>query len=282
MDSSNTQKDLHLCKWCHRSVEKPCVKRETQNNCGQSVSKTRGGGAGEKTISFDTPSFVSFHTIHAQVVFQWQALVQMGKDPLQAFTRKKREELLKLEAERRFIDWQKATRKNRPWYEVLKIPLKGSKHEIRVVRKFRDQIKAGIYIDKRTKKAEGAASFQMQTRNGVAPLKPKELLGFDPNQQKESIMAKAKAKVKAATNGAAKAPKVKKDKAYYMKAVSAPKTSGDFIRGRILQGKMTAEEIATETRKKFKGHTTKPSDVYWNRGQLKAAGIKVPEMGAGK
>lgn len=88
----------------------------------------------------------------------------------------------------------------------------------------------------------------------------------------------AKAKKSSKGNGATKTPKVKKDKAYYLKNVGTAKTSGDFIRGRILQGKMDAEAIAAETRKKFKGHTTKPSDVYWNRGQLKAAGIKVPEM----
>jgi len=94
-------------------------------------------------------------------------------------------------------------------------------------------------------------------------------------------MAKAKAKKgKKAGNGAVK---VKKDKAYYLKCTSGtpPKASGDFIRGRILQGKMSAEDIATEVRKKFKGHSTKPSDVYWNRGQLKKAGISVPKM-AGK
>jgi hypothetical protein len=272
--------NVHLCGFCYRHVEKPCTNKTATETCTQSVNKTRSGGAGARSISFnlaDVP--LNFHTFLDQVRAQHGELQRAGKDPLQAFSRKKVQQLLQLEAERRFIEWQKASRKFRPWYEVLKIPLKGSKHEVKVVRKFRDFSKVEPYIEKRTQSSEGSAGFQMQVRNGVVPVKPKTLLGFDPNQQqpKESIMAKAKAKKgkKAASNGAA--PKVKKDKAYYMKVGANAEKSGDFIRFHILQGKLTAQKIAEMAKKKFKG-TTKPSDVYWNRGQLKAAGIKVPDM----
>lgn len=270
-----TASDLHHCNFCHRSVEKPCLSRASSDSCGQSISKTRAGGAGARTISHETPHFVSFHTVFAQVHSQWEEMKKAGRDPLESFSRNNQIRLIGQEAERRYIEWQKAARKNRAWYEVLKIPHKGSKHEILVVRKFRDPLKVLPYIEKRTKKSRGAASFQVQTRQGVVPIQPKQLFGFDPNQ-KESIMAKAKAKAKAG-NGA-KAPKVKKDKAYYLKNVGTAKTSGDFIRGMLLKGGKSAGEIAEMTKKKFKGHTTKPSDVYWNRGQLKAAGIKVPDM----
>ncbi len=196
--------------------------------------------------------------------------------------------LMEREAERRFIAWQKAARKKGTWYEILKVPHKGSKHAILVVRKFRDFQKAEAYALKRNEKAEGAASFDVQVRNGVVPERPKDLLGFDPQEalrqfssqpsEGESTMAKVKVKgKKSAGNGATK---VKKDKAYYLRCAGGKEAcgSGDFIRGHILQGKLDAAKIAEMAKKKFKG-TTKPSDVYWNRGQLKAAGIAVPKMG---
>ena len=276
-DLRSAKSTLLNCKFCHRAVEKPCITRDAQNSCGRSLNVTRGGGAGAKTISQPAPHRIDFHTLMDQVLRQREVLIQQGQDPLAGFSRKKISALLNLEAERRFIEWQKAARKHRPWHEVLKIPHKGSKHEIKVVRQFRDWTKACEYAQKRTHKSRGAASFEVQPHQEVVPVRPKQLLGFDPNQKEKAVMAKAKkAKGKKAGNGA-KAPAVKKDKAYYLRNVESAKTSGDFIRGRILQGKKSAEDIAKEARKKFKG-TTQKSDVYWNRGQLKKAGIKMPEM----
>lgn len=282
--------ELLLCGFCHRQVDKPCLSKVSSDTCTRTINKARAGGAGPKTITFDTPALVSFHTCMDQVMRERLEATRKGGDPLSKFTPKQAVKLVHLEAERRFIEWQVATRKGggRPWYEVLKIPLTGSKHEIKIRRRFRDPAKAIRYANLKIEQAEGSASYQVQTRQGVVPKKPlKGLFGFDPqealrrgpevNSTKENVMAKAKAK-KAKTNGAAK-PGVKKDKAYYLRCAAGKEEcgSGDFIRGHVLQGKLTAQEIADLAKKKFKG-TTKPSDVYWNRGQLKAQKIAVPDM----
>ncbi len=253
---------------------------------------------------------VDFHSCLLEVRAQRSALSQMGRDPLQGMDRlcgqcgrlrathrwdecpdaeSKAERLMRLEAERRFIAWQKACRKKRAWYEVLKVPHKGNDHRIRVIRKFRDWQKAEDYAKVCQEKAGAPpkASFQVQVRNGVVPERPKQLLGFDPqealrvfkpNQEEVTMAKKAKAKVKG--NGAAKsaAPKVKKDKAYYLRCAAGKEDcgSGDYIRGLILKGGLSAEDIAKAAVKKFKG-TTKPSDVYWNRARLKEQKIAIPE-----
>lgn len=52
-----------------------------------------------------------------------------------------------------------------------------------------------------------------------------------------------------------------------------PPTSGLLIRARILEGKLDDEAMAAEVRKLWPGRTTSKSDVAWNRGQLRKAGV---------
>lgn len=57
-----------------------------------------------------------------------------------------------------------------------------------------------------------------------------------------------------------------------------PVTSGELIRARIGEHKMTDDQIAAEVRKLWPGRTTAVSDVRWNRSQMQKAGVKnVPE-----
>lgn len=52
-----------------------------------------------------------------------------------------------------------------------------------------------------------------------------------------------------------------------------PRTSGELIRARILEAKLDDEAMAAEVRKLWPGRTTSKSDVAWNRGQLRKAGV---------
>ena len=56
-----------------------------------------------------------------------------------------------------------------------------------------------------------------------------------------------------------------------------PPTSGELIRALIWEHKLEDEQIATLTRKLFEGRNTKSSDVRWNRGQMRLAGIDAPD-----
>lgn len=57
-----------------------------------------------------------------------------------------------------------------------------------------------------------------------------------------------------------------------------PSTSGELIRARIGEHKITDDAIAAEVRKLWPGRTTAVSDVRWNRSQMEKAGVKnVPE-----
>lgn len=59
---------------------------------------------------------------------------------------------------------------------------------------------------------------------------------------------------------------------------SKPATSGELIRSRIFEHKLTDDQIAAEVRKLWPGRSTAVSDVRWNRSQMEKAGIKnVPE-----
>lgn len=193
----------------------------------------------------------------------------------------KLEAVLNYEAYRRFEEWMRKAGKKRK-YEVFRTAHKGQSFAVKVRRRFRDYTKAMEYANKLNSDPERTASYDIQLRQGVQPVEPKHLLGFDPQTvlqpNQEQTMAKAKGK-KASANGAGKV-KVKKDKAYYLRCAAGKEDcgSGDFIRGMILKGGSTAEQIVGAVRKKFKGHTTKPSDVYWNRGQLKAQGINPPDL----
>lgn len=79
---------------------------------------------------------------------------------------------------------------------------------------------------------------------------------------------------------AKKAKQAKVDVSFYRQVLRTmkkekPKTAGLLIRARLVEGKMSADQISAECRKTFKGSTCKPSDVYWNRGKLKREGIKL-------
>lgn len=93
---------------------------------------------------------------------------------------------------------------------------------------------------------------------------------------------KAKAKAKKSTKKAVKLNFEKQTPAHY-KAIAAginkgkaPETCGELIRARIVEGKLTNEEILKEALKSFKGNTAM-SDVYWQRGRLKKEGINLPK-----
>jgi hypothetical protein len=83
------------------------------------------------------------------------------------------------------------------------------------------------------------------------------------------------------SNGAKKLSFTKQTPAYYKAIASAigkgkvPETSGELIRARLVEGKLDADAIVTEVKRRFKGSTTKKSDVYWQRGRLKKEGIKL-------
>jgi hypothetical protein len=62
-----------------------------------------------------------------------------------------------------------------------------------------------------------------------------------------------------------------------LKNIGDIESSGELIRARVVEGKMTPDQIVAEVKKRFKGSTTKRSDVYWNRARLKAEGIKLPK-----
>ena len=195
--------------------------------------------------------------------------------------------VLAYEAYRRYEEWSRRAGKKRK-YEVFRTPHKGQSFAVKVRRRFKDYQKAVEYAERLNSDPERTASYDIQLRQNVQPVQPKHLLGFDPltvlQPNQEKIMAKAKVKgKKASANGAGK-PKVRKDKAYYFRCMSGKQEcgSGDFIRGCILKGGMDAETIVGLARKKFKGHSTKPSDVYWNRGQLKAQGINPPDLAKAK
>jgi hypothetical protein len=51
-------------------------------------------------------------------------------------------------------------------------------------------------------------------------------------------------------------------------------TSGEFIRYLIVKGGMTDDEILKANKAKFKDSAAGKSDCSWNRGALKAAGMK--------
>lgn len=80
------------------------------------------------------------------------------------------------------------------------------------------------------------------------------------------------AKVKKVKNLIAKSSKA--DYAAIAKSGKAD-TSGALIRARLIEGKREVAEIVKEVLKKFKGHTTKASDVYWNACQLRKQGFNV-------
>lgn len=89
-------------------------------------------------------------------------------------------------------------------------------------------------------------------------------------------------KVHAKKVAAAKAKKLtfeKRTPAYY-KTIAAgishgkvPDSSGELIRARLVEGRLSTEDIIKEVHKRFKGSTAKASDVYWQRGRLKKEGI---------
>lgn len=92
-------------------------------------------------------------------------------------------------------------------------------------------------------------------------------------------MAKAKAKkakVKKAKSMGARFEK-RTTKFYADAAKGKIESAGLLIRVRLVQGKLMPDQIVAEVKKRFKGSTCKKSDVYWNRGRLKAEGITLPK-----
>lgn len=58
---------------------------------------------------------------------------------------------------------------------------------------------------------------------------------------------------------------------------NCPATSGELIRARIMEHKLTDAQIAAEVRKLFEGRKTSETDVRWNRGQMRLRDIKAPD-----
>lgn len=89
----------------------------------------------------------------------------------------------------------------------------------------------------------------------------------------------SKKSAKKATKKTSKITFEKRTPAYY-KTVAAgisrgkvPGSSGELIRARLVEGRLSTEDIIKEVHKRFKGSTAKASDVYWQRGRLKKEGI---------
>lgn len=97
---------------------------------------------------------------------------------------------------------------------------------------------------------------------------------------KKAKSTKSKAKKSAKkVNKTRKVTFEKRTPAYY-KTVAAgisrgkvPGSSGELIRARLVEGRLSTEDIIKEVHKRFKGSTAKASDVYWQRGRLKKEGI---------
>lgn len=103
--------------------------------------------------------------------------------------------------------------------------------------------------------------------------------------------AKAEEPVKGAKAKAPAAPVEPKKKAALTPAkvpaggfnkTNKPATSGELIRALVMDHKLDDDQIATLTRKLFEGRNTKVSDVRWNRGQMRNAGINAPEPVGGE
>lgn len=78
---------------------------------------------------------------------------------------------------------------------------------------------------------------------------------------------------------AKKAPKVliaEMSKADYAKIAAGkqkPATVGQFIRAKLLEGKLETDKIIAAVKKSFKQSKTKASDIYWNASQLRKTGL---------
>lgn len=105
----------------------------------------------------------------------------------------------------------------------------------------------------------------------------------------KSALARTAAGIPAKKEAVAKAPKKAKNMTP-MKVPSGgfnkdnrPATSGELIRARIFEQKLTDDAIAAEVRKLWPGRTTAVTDVRWNRGQMIAHGVKsVPDPVGGE
>jgi hypothetical protein len=119
----------------------------------------------------------------------------------------------------------------------------------------------------------------------------KTIAKHDPESASAAFLSGKKMKKKKPEPGPAK-PKAQvtvknKNKAKSMQPVKVPPggfnktnkpgTSGELIRSRIVEHKLTDEQIATETRKLFEGRNTQVSDVRWNRGQMRKYGVDAPD-----
>lgn len=96
-------------------------------------------------------------------------------------------------------------------------------------------------------------------------------------------MATKSKKAKKVSKKTAKKLSFDKQTPAHYKAIAAgiskgktPDSCGELIRARIVEGKLSNDEILKEALKKFKGNTAM-SDVYWQRGRLKKEGINLPK-----
>lgn len=133
--------------------------------------------------------------------------------------------------------------------------------------------------DEARQKKEAAARKKLKASDVTPkPSKPSDSIplkgktkDIDPKAQVKGISSPPPAKPKAGMNPGA-VPKggfTKENK---------PTTSGELIRARIGEHKLTDDAIAAEVRKLWPGRTTAVSDVRWNRSQMQKAGVKsVPE-----
>lgn len=94
-------------------------------------------------------------------------------------------------------------------------------------------------------------------KKAVAKAAPKKSAGKSVAARREAVLQATKEALAAVKRGA------------------KPATIGALVMGRILEGKMTTEEIANEARKRCKGETT-PAVVYWHRAHLKGLGVALP------
>jgi hypothetical protein len=121
--------------------------------------------------------------------------------------------------------------------------------------------------------------------SSAASAPPASTNNGEPSQEGTANMATT-TKTKKAGKKAAKAKKASTPRA--VAPLTAPlgagnkpgadMTAGCYIRSLVMLGELTNAEILKKVHTHFKDSTAKGSDISWNRGKLKAAGKKVPDV----
>lgn len=163
--------------------------------------------------------------------------------------------------------------------QIIKDHAQNLKDEAKRLKEKAAQEKAKAKADAAKLKQEAAQKKKMKT----ADVTPKVTVKEEPTPKKGAAKP-APAPTKAVAQGkkgkqsmaAGKVPPGGFNKS------NRPATSGELIRARIVEHKLTDEQIAAEVRKLFEGRNTSVTDVRWNRGQMRKAGVSAPDPVGGE